>query len=476
MEVSNWLSSGFLFGETYELRSLLYKHEDWQIYSTSARENLLVVKETLLEQWVAYLLIERDVFTPLELDGQRIFCLTGGLGNRLEPVAANNKPETKEDALSFSIALNESRKYLSEVSFDDAIFVERFTRLLPTWSEQTGVSDENVLGRWLSGGVNVSAVSFRRVHALCSWLPTRDLMEVVTLAGFEVPPDAAHFDKLTGTTTSTAGSQKSDGVDFRPSEGPERISGSLDHQDKETLKLPGRQELEDFFNEHVVDIIFNSERYQALGIQFPSAIILHGPPGCGKTFAVDRLVEFIGWPEYSINSNSVGSPYIHETSKKISEVFDQALDNAPCVLIIDEMEAFLTDRRSGSSSGLHHVEEVSEFLRRIPEAINNRVLIIAMTNMIDMIDPAILRRGRFDHIIKVDMPSTSEVRSLLYSLLESVPLADNIDVEATVSALTGKPLSDVSFMVREAARIAARNKLSHIDQDSMDAAIARLPG
>lgn len=179
------------------------------------------------------------------------------------------------------------------------------------------------------------------------------------------------------------------------------INGNADIQ--RSFNLPGREALEDFFNEHVVDIIFNPERYRTMGIDFPSAIILHGPPGCGKTFAVDRLVEFIGWPSYAIDSNSVGSPYIHETSKKISEVFDKALDNAPSVVVIDEMEAFLTDRRSGSSSGLHHVEEVAEFLRRIPEAISNRVLVIGMTNMIDMIDPAILRRGRFDHVIEVGM-------------------------------------------------------------------------
>jgi cell division protease FtsH len=182
------------------------------------------------------------------------------------------------------------------------------------------------------------------------------------------------------------------------------------------FKLPGRPQLEEFFKEHVIDIIFNAQKYQAFGIDFPSAIVLHGPPGCGKTFAVERLVEFIDWPCYSIDSNSVGSPYIHETSKKISEVFDKAIDGAPSVVVIDEMESFLSDRRSGNSSGLHHVEEVAEFLRRIPEAIKNKVLIIAMTNLIEVIDPAILRRGRFDHIIEVGMPSREDVASLVDSL------------------------------------------------------------
>ena len=154
--------------------------------------------------------------------------------------------------------------------------------------------------------------------------------------------------------------------------------------------------LEQFFREHVVDIIENADRYRKLGIEFPSAILLHGPPGCGKTFAVERLVEYLGWPSFSIDSTSIGSPFIHETSRKVAEVFERAIKDAPSVLTIDEMEAYLADREMGAGSSHHRVEEVGEFLRRIPEAIANRVLVIAMTNRIEMIDPAILRRGRFD--------------------------------------------------------------------------------
>ena len=113
------------------------------------------------------------------------------------------------------------------------------------------------------------------------------------------------------------------------------------------FELPGRPKLAAFFNEHVVDIVLHRDRYKALGIDFPSAIVLHGPPGCGKTFAVERLVDFLGWPSFQIDASSVASPYIHETSKKVAEVFDKAMENAPSVLVIDEMEAFLADREMG---------------------------------------------------------------------------------------------------------------------------------
>ena len=151
------------------------------------------------------------------------------------------------------------------------------------------------------------------------------------------------------------------------------------------------------------------------------------------------------------------------------------MDNAPSVIVIDEMESFLSDRQIGGTSGLYHVEEVAEFLRRIPEAIRNKVLVIAMTNLIDMIDPAILRRGRFDHIIEVGMPSRIEVGSLLDSLLDKLPKAKDLNMETILDALTGKALSDSAFVVREAARLAAKAGKSQIDQESLNAALQSLP-
>jgi SpoVK/Ycf46/Vps4 family AAA+-type ATPase len=294
-----------------------------------------------------------------------------------------------------------------------------------------------------------------------SWLDADHLKDVVQAAGFEVA-------EVISAVRSRVSSLRPDTVLL------ERIEPKVDELHSSIVfELAGRPDLAAFINEHIVDIVRNHDRYRALGIDFPSSLVLHGPPGCGKTFAVDRLIDFLGWPSFQIDASSIASPYIHETSKKVAEVFDKAMQNAPSILVIDEMEAFLTDREMGS--GHHRVEEVAEFLRRIPEAAKNKVLIVAMTNRVDMIDPAILRRGRFDHIVKVDFASEVEVLSLLEKLLFTLPKEEDVDPKPFARELAGRPLSDVAFVVREGARLAARSGKDRLDQGSLLSAMCAVP-
>jgi len=467
-----WLSKGYELPDGSKVRSLLYSGDEWQIFDTNGSNNILLVRPELAQKWNELGFLDEALFEDVAFGGESFRSMSSHKKYALTPVENGKSPESKVDAMAFAFTLKESRKLSEDASFHDAVYVEQYSRLLPAWTLTPHVDDEVVLGTWITGGVVISTESFRRLTNLTGWMPAGDLAEIINAAGFAVPADAGLLAKR-----KPASRTRSDAKTASAKEAvePEKPQSSEDMAESKIFKLPGRPHLEEFFNEHVIDIIFNAEKYQALGIDFPSAIVLHGPPGCGKTFAVERLVEFIDWPSYSIDSSSVGSPYIHETSKKISEVFDTAIDGAPSVVVIDEMESFLTDRKSGSSSGLHHVEEVAEFLRRIPEAIKNKVLIIAMTNMIEMIDPAILRRGRFDHIIEVGMPSREEVSSLVDSLLGKLPTADDLNLDKILDALTGKALSDSAFVIREAARLAAKAGKTQLDQESVDAALGSLP-
>lgn len=442
MPIDPWFPVGFGFSANEKAKLPLYDGGDWQIVDINPRGRVVVAKQELANKWIESGLLAANAMTQFKYGADSYSYLLSGEGYDLEPISAGNSPGSKNEALAFADAFRRTREIDKTSPLHDAIYVEKLSRLLPTYSISTQIEDDIVLGYWLSGGVPVSINSDRRFATLSNWLGKEDLNDILQKAGVKVEKKSEE---------SKGGS------------GPKA----------ERFTLAGRPELEKFLNEHVIDIVENQERYKALGIQFPSAIILHGPPGCGKTYAIERLVEYLEWPNFQIEASTVASPYIHETSKKVAAIFEQAMDNSPSVIVIDEMEAFLTDRQAGA--GHHHVEEVAEFLRRIPEAAKNNVLVIGMTNSLNMIDPAILRRGRFDHVVKVGMASEIEVLALLEKLLEPLPKTDDIILKVLADGLSNRPLSDVAFVVREGARLAARSGKEKIDQECLQIALDAAP-
>lgn len=465
MAIDAWLPNGYSLPDGARVRTPKFEGTDWQIYETAGSGHALIVKTELAERWLSTGLTRESEFNSFEFAHHKFQSISCGASQVLLPVNEAKSPNNKTDALAFALALRGTRDVDSESALQDALYVEKLTRLLPTYSITSRTGDDVVLGYWLTGGAPISAKSFRRLRQTMSWLGAGHLKDVVQAAGFEVD-EIIPLERKRETP-----SEKAETV---PAEEKAEAKRTEPEPNK-VFELAGRPELAVFFNEHIVDIILHRDRYKALGIEFPSAVILHGPPGCGKTFAVEQLVDFLGWPSFQIDASSVASPYIHETSKKVAQVFEKAMENAPSILVIDEMEAFLADREMGAGSSHHRVEEVAEFLRRIPEAVKNDVLIIAMTNRIDMIDPAIQRRGRFDHVIKVDFASELDVKALLDKLLSSLPKVSDVDSRPLAKELAGRPLSDVSFVVREGARLAAHAGKDQLDQASLLAALKSTP-
>lgn len=442
MAIDAWLPKGFTFKNGVKAKRVINDGGDWQIYDVDPKGKILVAKENLTKRWLQDELLAEGALNSFKFGDNLFHFIFSEHNYVLEPVADCKSPSDRSEALAFAEAFRITRELDSESPLQDAIYVEKYSRILPTYGLLNRIDDDIILGYWLTGGVPVSINSGRRFRSLTNWLGTEGINDVIAKSGVKIT--------VRNDTDS-----------------PE-----VQH-DKGKFSLAGRPDLERFLTEHVIDIIENQDRYKALGIDFPSAIILYGPPGCGKTFAIERLVEYLEWPNYQIEASSVASPYIHETSKKVAAIFEQAMQNAPSVIVIDEMEAFLTDRQAGS--GHHHVEEVAEFLRRIPEAVKNNVLVVGMTNKLDMIDPAILRRGRFDHVVKVDMASETEVLSLLEKLVGHLPQEPGIDLGVLAKKICGRPLSDVSFIVREGARLAVRSGKNKIDQECLSLALESSP-
>lgn len=457
-----WLPIGFALPGGISGKQPLCEGSNWQIIANSSGGKTLLVVRAALDRWLGSNLVPDGTFASLSFGSRPLYALHSGPSHCLAPVFDAPSPNSKSEAMAFAAALAASRAALTGVGLQDAIYVEKLSRLLPTYSISTPADDADVLGYWLTGGAHVSARSSRRLAQLLSWLPPSDLADIVQTAGVAAESDPVETGAAAEESRELPVHRDRRLGDARPLARP-----------LTEFRLPGRPDLEAFFREHVIDIVVNREQYRALGIESPGGMVLHGPPGCGKTFAVERLVEFLGWPEFHIEASSVASPYIHETSRKVAALFEAAVDSAPSVLIIDEMEAFLATR--DAMAGQHRVEEIGEFLRRIPEASRRGVLVIAMTNRLDMIDAAVLRRGRFDHIVEVKPASAAEVLFLLRELLSALPSDVGVDPLPLADRLAERPLSDVAFVVREGARLAARDGRSVIQQADLERALSTAP-
>jgi len=190
-----WLPKGYELTDGSKIRSLLFSGEDWQIFDTSGSNNILLARAELVCKWTDTGFLDESLLGEVTFGTASFRSLSSPKKYALSPVESSKSPDSKVDALAFSIALKESRNLSKDVSFHDAIYVEQYSRLLPTWTLTPHVEDEVVLGTWLTGGVVISTDSFRRLTNLTGWMPAGDLVEIVKAAGFHVPAGAGLLTK-----------------------------------------------------------------------------------------------------------------------------------------------------------------------------------------------------------------------------------------------------------------------------------------
>ncbi len=459
--MTQWLPRGFSISDGKRIKKVISSSENWQIYSTNQDTYVLAVTTVLYESWLKDYSLPDGIFHEIESNGKyQVFCSKGDY--LISSLENGPFPDSFGQVEAFSIAFNTTLKLFPDVDLKDAVYIEEYSLILPGSQAEEASAKDYIYGKWLTGGINISANSFERIARIMSWIPPTVLCKSFRLAGFDVKAP---------TTVDNKGTDWVEVVNDEESDQNAVVLPTIDS----SFKLIGRPDLEAFFNDNIIDIVLNQEKYKRMGISFPGATILHGAPGCGKTYAVERLTEYLGWKRFDIDSSTIASSYIHDTSKKISEVFSEAIKSAPSILVIDEMEAFLCDRNMSTTSGTHHIEEVAEFLRKIPEAISNGVLVFAMTNLIDMIDPTVLRRGRFDHIIEVKMASKEEIAAYLTSKFEELPVAEDASIDYISESLDSHPFSDVTYILREAGKLAVKSGKAFIDKECFDKALSTLP-
>lgn len=427
-------SRGSVLIDGIKVVELIHNADSYAIYRVNGQRYAVYVSNELVKLWLEEKVISDSFYQKKFEKFEAGYLYISEQGYKLFSPMYGPYPDNWDETYDFCDAFKNFTQIVKKSKYSNLLYIEKHNLLLPLYSLEEKQEDiEVIIGKWLSAGLPIKANQIKQLKLACYWLDKAMLEELLQVAGIK-----AHVDSAMKESIASIG---------------EKATVNLPSK---RFTLPGREKIEKYFNEQIIDFLQNMEEYQRMGIENMPATIFYGEPGSGKTYAVQKLAEYLDLPLFEISSNSTASPFIHETSKKIAEVFKNAIEAAPSILIIDEMESYLSSRTGSNHE--YHIEEVDEFLRNIPEAINAHVIIFAMTNHVEMIDPAVLRKGRFDQIIEVEMPSIEEILAVLKHSMCNLPVQERVNLNKVARKLLGRPLSDVTFIIREAGRLAVRAK------------------
>lgn len=213
--------------------------------------------------------------------------------------------------------------------------------------------------------------------------------------------------------------------------------------------VAGMNDLKQFVTEGFINVLNNKECADAYGIKPPS-LLFYGPSGCGKTFFAEKIAEEVGINFVKVLPDDIASTLVHGTQEKIGELFRNAERKAPTLMFFDEFDAMVPSRSADDRN--YQNGEVNEFLCMLNNAADRGVYVLAATNHPERIDKAVLRSGRIDEMIYVDMPDKEARESLFRLKLSKLPAADDIDYGRLAELTTGYNCSDLSYIVQTASR------------------------
>ena len=233
--------------------------------------------------------------------------------------------------------------------------------------------------------------------------------------------------------------------------------------------VAGMDELKQLMREEVIEPLHNPEEYRRYGITIPNGMLLYGPPGCGKTFFAKHFAEEVGFNFMCITPATLKSRYVNATQENIAKMFEEAEENAPTVIFIDEMNELVPNRDSGD---IHEMSRsaVNEMLAQMDRTGEKGVFIIGATNYPNMIDPAILRAGRLDKKYYIGVPDADARMALFKLYLEKRPYDFGLDYMQLADMTRGYVSADIQLIVNDASRNALRQH-SKITMELLKAAI-----
>jgi len=225
----------------------------------------------------------------------------------------------------------------------------------------------------------------------------------------------------------------------------------------------------------IVDFLKDPMKYTKLGARIPKGVILTGPPGTGKTLIARAVAGEAGVPFFSISGSDFVEMFVGVGASRVRDLFEDAKNNSPCIVFIDEIDAVA--RRRGTGMGGGHDEREQTLNQLLVEmdgfGTNMGIIIMAATNRIDILDPAILRPGRFDRKVVVGRPDVRGREAILRVHAKNKPLGDDVDLKQVAQTTSGFTGADLSNLMNESAIIAARDNRAFIRMDDVKAAFIK---
>lgn len=221
--------------------------------------------------------------------------------------------------------------------------------------------------------------------------------------------------------------------------------------------------------EEIVDFLANPGKYTGVGARIPKGILLVGPPGTGKTLLAKAVAGEAGVPFFSLSGSDFVEMFVGVGASRVRDMFAEAKKNAPCIVFIDEIDAVARKRGSGLGGG--HDEREQTLNQMLVEmdgfGINEGIIVMAATNRVDILDPAILRPGRFDRRVTVGRPDVRGREEILNVHAKGKPLGDDVDLRRVAQTTVGFTGADLENLLNEAAIACARENRSFIEQEDI---------
>lgn len=228
--------------------------------------------------------------------------------------------------------------------------------------------------------------------------------------------------------------------------------------------------------EEIVDFLKNPAKYTELGARIPKGVILTGPPGTGKTLLAKAVAGEAGVPFFSISGSDFVEMFVGVGASRVRDLFEEAKKNSPCIVFIDEIDAVA--RRRGTGMGGGHDEREQTLNQMLVEmdgfGVNEGIIVMAATNRIDILDPAILRPGRFDRKVVVGAPDVQGRLEILNVHAAKKPLGDDVDFESLARTTAGFTGADLENLLNEAAINAAKAKKRYISNSDIEYAFVKV--